>query len=147
MNSCSKFEPDPISGCSDIQFFIFWGHLPLEVVFHWGLSSLKPFLTLVWSHELRFKIWARSDQWLLRYSYSMFGQFIFDNTHTQSHTHLSKCNSSLASAEIEILQRIGNKPRFFLSGKLGRARLTDLRKIRSVAAEIFKFSYFEVIFH
>ena len=52
----------------------------------------------------------------------MFGQFIFDNTHTQSHTHLSKCNSSLASAEIEI----GNKPRFFLSGKLGRARLTDL---------------------
>ena len=43
-------------------------HLPLEVIFHWRSSSLKSYLTLVWSHELRFKIWGRSDQWLLRYS-------------------------------------------------------------------------------
>ena len=63
-----KFEEDPISGCWDIQLFIFWGHLPLEVIFHWRLSSLKPFLSLVWSHELMFKIWGRSNQWLLRYS-------------------------------------------------------------------------------
>ena len=68
MSLCLKFEEDPISGCWDIQIFIFWGHLPLEVVFHWRSSSLKPFLTLVWSHELMFKIWGRSNQWLLRYS-------------------------------------------------------------------------------
>ena len=68
MSLCLKFEQDPISGCWDIQIFIFWGHLPLEVVFHWRLFSLKPFLTLVWSQELMFKSWGRSNQWLLRYS-------------------------------------------------------------------------------
>ena len=62
-----KFEQDPISSCWDIQVFIFWGHLPLEVFFHWRLSSLKSYLALVWSHELMFKIWRRSDQWLFRY--------------------------------------------------------------------------------
>jgi hypothetical protein len=28
-----KFEEDQISGCCDIPCLIFWGHLPLEVVF------------------------------------------------------------------------------------------------------------------
>ena len=42
MSLCFKFEEDPIIGCWDIQFFIFWGHLPLDVVFHWKSSSLKP---------------------------------------------------------------------------------------------------------
>ena len=51
----------------DIQIFLFWGYLPLEVVFHWSLSSLKPFLTLAWSLECMFKIWGRSHQWLLRH--------------------------------------------------------------------------------
>ena len=68
MSLCFKFEEDPISDCWDIQIFIFWGHLPLEVIFHWRSSPLKFFLTLFWSHEFRFKIWGRSDQWLLRYS-------------------------------------------------------------------------------
>ena len=66
MSLCLKFEE--FSGYCDIQFFIFWGHLPFEVVFHSRSSSSKPFLTLVWSHELIFKILGRSDQWLLRYS-------------------------------------------------------------------------------
>ena len=61
-----KFEEYPISACWDIQIFIFSGHVPLEVVFYWRSSSMKPFFTLVWSHELMFKIWGRSDQWLLR---------------------------------------------------------------------------------
>ena len=45
-----------------------------EVVFHERSSSMRGhlhsmcFLVLVWSHKLKFKIWARSDQWLLRYS-------------------------------------------------------------------------------
>ena len=65
---CLKFEEDPISACWDIQIFIFSGHVPLEVVFYWRSSSFKRILTLVWSHERMFKIWGRSDQWLLRYS-------------------------------------------------------------------------------
>ena len=68
MSLCLKFEKYPIIGCWDIQIFMFWGHRPLEVVFHWRSSSLKPFETLVWSHELMFKIWRRSYQWLLKYS-------------------------------------------------------------------------------
>jgi hypothetical protein len=76
---------------------IFWGRLPLEVVFilsickinlrkirsafadkfnfwylevffHWKLSSFQPYLFLVWSSELMFKIWGWSNQWFLRYS-------------------------------------------------------------------------------
>ena len=72
MNWCLKFENDLISGCWDIQIFIFWGHLPLEVIFLWRSSSLKPYLTLVWSYELMFKIWRRSDQRLQRYSNFLF---------------------------------------------------------------------------
>jgi hypothetical protein len=43
------FEKDPISGWWDIQILIFWGclpllilcgRLPLEVIFHWRLSSV-----------------------------------------------------------------------------------------------------------
>ena len=68
MSLSLKFEEYPISGCWDIQIFILWGHLPLEVIFHWRSSSLKPFLTLVWSHELMFKILERSILLLLRYS-------------------------------------------------------------------------------
>ena len=65
---CLKFEGDPISGFWDIQLWIFWGHLPLGDVFHWRSFSSKPFLTLFRSHEFMFKIWGRSNQWLLRYS-------------------------------------------------------------------------------
>ena len=39
-------------------FLIFWGRLPLEVLF---ISSIFDF-------KLKFKIWGRSNQWLLRYS-------------------------------------------------------------------------------
>ena len=64
----------------------------------------------------------------MRYSTFEFGEFIFSNTHrhthTQTHRHLSECKSSLASAEIEILLRIGKQPRFVRSGKIGSARLT-----------------------
>jgi hypothetical protein len=42
-----------------------------------------------------------------------------------SHTHLSDCSRSLASAEIEILLRMGYQPRFVRSGKIGWARLTE----------------------
>ena len=54
-------------GCWYIQMFIFWGHLPLEVVFHWRFFHWNLFLTSVCFHELRFKIWGRSDHWLLGY--------------------------------------------------------------------------------
>ena len=53
------------------------------------------------------------------------------NTHTHRHTHthtdtqISDCSSSLASAEMEILLGMGNKPRFGGSGKIGWARLTE----------------------
>ena len=67
MSLCLKFEEDPISGLRYSNFH-FWGHLPLEFIFLWRSSSLKPYLTLVWSHVLLFKIWGRSDQCLLRYS-------------------------------------------------------------------------------
>ena len=39
MSLCLKFEEDPISASWDIQIFIFWRHLPLEVVFHLHLDS------------------------------------------------------------------------------------------------------------
>ena len=54
-----KFEKDPASGYWYIQFLIFWGPLLLVVVF---------IFDFVWSTELKFQIWERSDQWLLRYS-------------------------------------------------------------------------------
>ena len=57
-----KFEEDPISSCWDIQLLIFWGRLSLVVVF---VSIIFYF---VWSPKLKFKIWGKSDQWLLRYS-------------------------------------------------------------------------------
>ena len=41
MSLCLKFEEDPISSCWDIKIFIFRGHLPIEVVFHWSLSSIE----------------------------------------------------------------------------------------------------------
>ena len=53
---CLKFEEDPLRGCWDIPICIVWGHLPIEVVFPWRSSSLNSFWTLVWSHELMFKI-------------------------------------------------------------------------------------------
>ena len=56
-----------ITGYWDIQLLTFWGHLPLEVIFHWRSFSFKVFLILVWSPELKFKIWEISGQWLLRY--------------------------------------------------------------------------------
>ena len=118
MSLSFKFEQHLTSGCWDILLFIFWGHLPFEVVFHWrsssfytfvhsrlfpwaevsNLSKIRPVVaeifyfsyfkvifllrsSSIWghlhliplyilgcSHELKFQIWARSDQWLLRYS-------------------------------------------------------------------------------
>ena len=41
----------------DIQLLIFWGRLPSEVIY-----------IFVWSPDIKFKIWGRSDQKLLRYS-------------------------------------------------------------------------------
>ena len=38
---------------------------------------------------------------------------------------LNECSCSLASAEIEILLRIGKQTRFVRSGKIGWARLTE----------------------
>ena len=62
LSSGLKFEKDLASGYWDIQFLIIWGRLLLEVVF---ISSI---FNLVWSPELKFQIWGRSDQWLLKYS-------------------------------------------------------------------------------
>ena len=59
-----KIEEEPTSGCWDIQFLIFWGRLPLKVVFHWRLTLCQEFLIF----EHKFKICGNSDQWLLRYS-------------------------------------------------------------------------------
>ena len=39
-----------------------------EVIFHWRSSLLRAFWILDWPLKLQFKIWRRSDQWLLRYS-------------------------------------------------------------------------------
>ena len=45
-----------------------------EVIFHfrsssiWGHLHLTPLYPLVKSYKLKFQIWVRSDQWLLRYS-------------------------------------------------------------------------------
>jgi fatty-acid desaturase len=47
-------------------------------------------------------------------------------TDRHTHRHLSDCSSSLASAEIEILIRMGYQSRFVRSGKIGWARLTDI---------------------
>ena len=68
LNLSLKYESNLISGCWDIQLLIFWGRLPLDSVFHWRSSSFQVFLILVWSSKLQFKIWGRSDQWLLRCS-------------------------------------------------------------------------------
>ena len=53
--------------------------------------------------------------------------YLFPLRQTDRHTdrHLSECKSSLASAEIEILLRMGKQPRFVGSGKIGWARLTE----------------------
>ena len=59
-----EFCEDRTSGSWDIPFLIF------KVFFHYftgGRLYLKHFYSLVWSHKLKFKIWGRSDQWLLRY--------------------------------------------------------------------------------
>jgi hypothetical protein len=58
-----KFEEDPMNGCWDIQLLIFWGRLPLEVVF-----ILSIYYFFLWSPKLKFKIRGGSDEWLLRYS-------------------------------------------------------------------------------
>ena len=65
---------------------------------------------------------------MLRYSTFEFGQFIFSKTLTQ----ISDYSSSLASAEIEILLRIGNRPRFVGFGKIGWARLTETIFVLSI---------------
>ena len=39
-----KFEQDPISGCWDIPLSIFWGCLPIKVVFHGRSSSFYAFV-------------------------------------------------------------------------------------------------------
>ena len=43
----SSLENEQTSGFWDIPLFIFWGHLPLEVIFLWNLSTLwfGPFRT------------------------------------------------------------------------------------------------------
>ena len=58
----SKFEEDPILKSSSIR-----GRLPLEVIFVMSNSSF-----LVWTNIFRFKIWGRSNLWLLRYSLKYF---------------------------------------------------------------------------
>ena len=47
----------------------------------WGHFNLKHFYSLVWLFELKFQIWGRSDQWLLRYlrSYSIWGFLHLNN--------------------------------------------------------------------
>ena len=86
MTLCLKFEDDLISGCWDIQLFIFWGHLPLEVLFHWRPSSIAGLLHWNLSssssiegclHSNLFSLWFDlmslwSDQWLLRYSFFFY---------------------------------------------------------------------------
>ena len=62
LSSGLKFENDPTTGYWEIQLLIFWGRLQLEVLF---ISSI---FDLIWSPELKFQIWERSNQWLLRYS-------------------------------------------------------------------------------
>ena len=62
LNLSLKFQKDLASGYWDIQLLIFWGCLPLEVIFIFSIFYL------VWSPELKFQIWERSDQWLLKYS-------------------------------------------------------------------------------
>jgi hypothetical protein len=68
------------------------------------------------------------------------GEFIFSqthrHTHTQTHRHLSDYSSSLASAEIEILLRMGYQPRFVRSGKIGWARLTDTAPLANLERSI-----------
>ena len=53
---------NPIRGCWDIQLFIF------EFFFYFWSSSLQALVILVQFLKLKFKIWGRSDHWLLRYS-------------------------------------------------------------------------------
>ena len=107
---CLRFEEDPISGCWDIQIFIFWGHFSLEVFI------IQTFLTLVWSPGPMFKIWGRSDWWLLRYSYFHFLRSFSIRSHLP-----------LKFVFIETLVEVGMVPWTYMK---------NLRKIRSVAAEI-----------
>ena len=46
------------------KIFLFW-YLRSSLI--GGRLHLKHLYSLVWSHKLKFKIWGRSDQWLLRY--------------------------------------------------------------------------------
>ena len=67
-----KFEYDPIVGSCDVPLFIIHNQY-FEVVFVRSSSMCGHlhficFSILVWSHKLKFKVWAISDQWLLRYS-------------------------------------------------------------------------------
>jgi hypothetical protein len=63
--------------------FIIWGCLSIlifEVVFHWRSSKSEIILSLIRSHELMFKIWGRSYQWLLRYlTFNSWGRLLFFN--------------------------------------------------------------------
>ena len=59
----SKFEQDYISDYWVIPIFIFWGCLPLKVLF-----ISRQFSNLVCPHEIKFKILERFDQWILSYS-------------------------------------------------------------------------------
>jgi hypothetical protein len=57
----SKFENILTSGCWDIPL------LYLRSSWIGGHFQLKFFYSLVWLFELKFQIWGRSNQWLLRY--------------------------------------------------------------------------------
>ena len=76
-----KFEGNPKYSIFNILRSSFiGGRLPLEVVFelrifyfglvffHWWSSSFQAFFIFVWSPKLKFKIWVKSNGWLLRYS-------------------------------------------------------------------------------
>ena len=64
MSSCLKFEEDPISGCWDIQSSIFWGQLPLEVVFIWRSSLFECRLhwNLFWLWFGPMSLWLKSKE-------------------------------------------------------------------------------------
>ena len=43
----------------------------------WGCIDFKPFYTSDWSQSRKFKIWDRSDQWLLTYSTYTYTLIVF----------------------------------------------------------------------
>ena len=69
------FEYDPITCCWDITRLLFLSHLPLEVVFIWGIWQL-------WFCHLS---WSLSLEWLLKYSTF----YILRNAFIGSHLPLS----------------------------------------------------------